>query len=271
MTADDSNGKEPSPEDRVSEGRATLELIHDAVRSDGERELARRNSALFWSGAAAGMAMSFSLICEGLLRQALPDQVWRPTVTQFGYSFGFLIVILGRQQLFTENTITVVLPVLHRKSLSSFGHLLRVWGIVLLSNLLGGAIVALAIAKTNAFAPEALRAFEEIGLEAIEPAFGTLLIRGIFAGWLIALLVWILPATASARFWAIIVFAYVIGLGHFSHVIAGSIEVFFLAANGSATWGGVLVGYTLPALIGNVAGGVLLAAVINHAQYSIDE
>lgn len=271
MTENESKEKEPSHERNPSEGRATLESIHMAVRSDGETELARSSYALFWSGIAAGMAMSFSLICEGLLRHSLPDQSWRHVVTQFGYSVGFLIVILGRQQLFTENTITVVLPVLHRKSLSTIGNLVRVWGIVLASNLIGGAIVALAIANTKSFDPEILTAFEEIGAEAIKPDFGTILIRGIFAGWLIALMVWVLPATGSARFWAIIVFAWVIGLGHFTHVIAGSIEVFFLAAKGSASWIDMLVGYSLPALLGNILGGVLLTAGINHAQFSIDE
>lgn len=253
------------------DSRATLETIHDTVRSDGENELQRSNAALAYSGIAAGMAMTFSLITEGLLHHYLPDQPWRPAVSNVGYSVGFLIVILGRQQLFTENTLTVVIPFLHDRTLQTFGHIVRVWSIVLLSNLIGGAGVAMVLANTQSFDPEIREAFCEIGRSAIDPGFSTILLRGVYAGWLIALLVWILPATGSAKLWAIVIFAYVIGLAHFSHVIAGSIEVFYLAAEGSESWLGVLFDYSLPALIGNVLGGVLLTALINHAQVVADK
>src|SRR6056297_3513825 len=232
--------------------RATLEKIHDTVRSDGENELQRSNAALAYSGFAAGMAMAFSLMTEGLLRHYLPDQPWRPAVSNFGYSVGFLIVILGRQQLFTENTLTVVLPFLHDRTLKAFGHVARIWSIVLISNLIGGAVVATVLANTNSFDPEVRQAFHEIGRSAMEPTFSTILLRGVYAGWLIALLVWILPATGSAKLWAIIIFAYLIGLAHFTHVIAGSIEVFYFAAAGSESWLRALLHYSLPALIGNV-------------------
>ena len=75
-------------------------VVHEAIRGEGEQELQRPVSALFWSGLAAGLSMGFSLIAEGLLRSRLPDAPWRPIVTKLGYSFGFLLVILGRQQLF---------------------------------------------------------------------------------------------------------------------------------------------------------------------------
>lgn len=187
------------------DGRATLKTIHTTVRHDGETELRRSSSALAWSGLAAGMAMSFSLMSEGLLRHYLPDETWRPLLTNFGYSLGFLIVILGRQQLFTENTITVVIPLLHERTLATFGNVIRVWTIILLSNLVGGDIVALVLVHTPSFSPEIRNAFHEIGQAAMEPTFGTALLRGVYAGWLIALLVWILPAAGSARFWAIVI------------------------------------------------------------------
>src|SRR3954454_8465175 len=83
-------------------------IVYKAILKEGEDELTRPSSALFWSGLAAGLSMGFSLVAEGLLRHRLPDAPWRPLVTKFGYSAGFLIVILGRQQLFTENTLTPV-------------------------------------------------------------------------------------------------------------------------------------------------------------------
>ena len=85
-------------------------VVYKAILKEGEEELARPSSALFWSGLAAGLSMGFSMIAEGLLTNYLPDAHWRPLVAKFGYSVGFLIVILGRQQLFTENTLTPILP-----------------------------------------------------------------------------------------------------------------------------------------------------------------
>lgn len=97
--------------------RATAAVIHDTILSEGKEELERPVSSLFWSGLAAGLAMGFSLAVESLLRSGLPDTAWRPLVANLGYTVGFLIVVLGRQQLFTETTLTVVLPVLHRKGI----------------------------------------------------------------------------------------------------------------------------------------------------------
>src|SRR5579884_3436773 len=89
-------------------------VVYKAVCKEGADELERPSSALFWSGLAAGLSMGFSLVTEGLLSAYLPDSHWRPLVAKFGYSLGFLIVILGRQQLFTENTLTVILPLLSK-------------------------------------------------------------------------------------------------------------------------------------------------------------
>src|SRR3954453_15635744 len=100
---DQSEAAEEEAHERASPGG---EVVYKAIMREGEDELDRPSSALFWSGLAAGLSMGFSLIAEGLLRAHLPDAPWRPTVAKFGYSLGFLIVVLGRQQLFTENTLT---------------------------------------------------------------------------------------------------------------------------------------------------------------------
>ena len=241
-------------------------IVYKAILKEGEEELDRSSSALFWSGLAAGLSMGFSMIAEGLLHHYLPDAEWRPLVAKLGYSAGFLIVILGRQQLFTENTLTPVLPFLQRKAKATAGNVLRLWTIVLLANLIGAFILAWVVALSNAFDPEIRTAFAEIGHKALEPGFWTILLRGIFAGWLIALMVWLLPFAETARVWVIILITYLVGLGHFSHIIAGAVETFTVAAMGEASWPAVFGGYIVPTLIGNVIGGVTLVAVLNHAQ-----
>ncbi|HTL30114.1 MAG TPA: formate/nitrite transporter family protein, partial [Tepidisphaeraceae bacterium] len=229
-------------------------------------ELKRPSSALFWSGLAAGMSMSFSMISEGLLRSHLPDTGWRPAVAKLGYSVGFLIVVLGRQQLFTENTLTPILPLLKRKDAATLVNVLRLWVVVLLANMVGALVVAFIIAKTSAFEPFVKQTFYALGSDALRPAFATHIIRGVFAGWLVALMVWLLPFAESARVWVIILITYIVGLGAFSHIIAGAVEVFTLAAGTETGWGQVIGRYLVPTLIGNIVGGITLVAAINHAQ-----
>jgi formate/nitrite transporter FocA (FNT family) len=92
------------------------------------------------------------------------------------------------------------------------------------------------------------------------------LLRGIFAGWLTALMVWLLPFAESGRIWVILFVTYLVGIGELSDVIAGGVEVFTLAAAGGHSWLNVVGQYVVPTLIGNILGGVTLVAILNHAQ-----
>jgi formate-nitrite transporter family protein len=241
-------------------------VVHEAVRRDGDTELERSASALATSGLGAGLSMGFSFIAEGVLRSHLPDAPWRPLVAKLGYSVGFLIVIIGRQQLFTENTLTAVLPVLARRNWRSLLRMLRLWAIVLVANLLGAHIVAWVLGNTSAFTPAMQNVFAQIGKETFAVTTGQAILRGIFAGWLIATLVWMRAAIDSGHIPLIVIMTYFVALGGFTHIIAGSIEVLFLVMTGVLPWSSWFVHYMLPVLLGNTIGGVSLVAVFNHAQ-----
>jgi formate/nitrite transporter FocA (FNT family) len=241
-------------------------IVYEAIRKEGRHELERKVSSLAWSGLAAGMSMGFSFLSQALLRNYLPDAAWTPLVINLGYAVGFLIVILGRQQLFTENTLTVILPLLVKKTKHDLFKVARLWTIVLLANLAGAFLFALTAAKTGAFEPQLHTSLDAIATESTTQTFGINLLRGIFAGWLIALMVWLLPAAETARIWVIVIVTYVVGLGHFPHIIAGAVEAFYAGLNGLRTWPELLVGYGLATLIGNTIGGVTLVALLAHAQ-----
>jgi len=251
-------------EERSSPGGHILYL---AVQSEGEHELARSNSALAWSGLAAGLSMGFSLISQGLLRAHLPDAPWRPLITNFGYRLGFLIVILGRQQLFTENTLTVILPLLRKRSLSTLASVARLWSIVLVSNLAGAFIFAAGLANFNVVSPDVHSAIADIAGDASSVPAATVLLRGIYAGWLIALMVWLLPFAESGRVWVIIIITYIVGLAQFPHIIAGSVDALFIVCAGGASITSYLFDYMLPSLAGNILGGISLVAVFAHVQF----
>jgi formate/nitrite transporter FocA (FNT family) len=271
-TEGDINAEQDKPELTAAEEEEVKEraipraaVVYETVREEGEFEMSRSVSALAWSGLAAGLSMGFSLVAEGLLRNHLPDTEWRTLIYKFGYSAGFLIVILGRQQLFTENTLTVILPLLLRRDAKTLKCVLRLWTTVFLANIVGAFIFAWVVSSTTVFSPEIKQTFMEIGREASEGAVFTIFLRAIFAGWLIALMVWLLPAAESARVWIIIIMTYLVALGGYSHIIAGSVEVFYAAFTGAIEWSRYLE-WVFPTLFGNIIGGVSLVAVLAHAQ-----
>ena len=263
----DESKKQQREEEEVEDRSAPKgSVVYKAIRKEGEDELKRSTQALAWSGLAAGLSMGFSFVGQALLHAHVPSAPWKPLVVSLGYSLGFLIVVLGRQQLFTENTLTVILPLLTNRDSSTLMNVLRLWTTVLFANLAGALIFALVIAKTESFEPAVYESLTVLGKEAIGGTFLVKLLRGIYAGWLIALMVWLMPFAETGRIWVIIILTYFVGLGHMTHVIAGAAEAFFVATVRSASWAEAVGGYVLPALIGNIIGGVSLVAALNHAQ-----
>lgn len=241
-------------------------VIYETVRRTGEEEMARPLVSLWWSGLAAGLSISFSLFAEAVLLVSLPAAAWRDLVVALGYPVGFLIVILGRQQLFTENTITVILPVIAKFSARSLGGAARLWGIVLLANLCGTLVAALFCTYTPVITPEVREAMLEVSRHAVmHPVFETLL-RGITAGFLMAALVWLMPAAGESQFGIVFVITYLIGVSGTAHIVAGSAEAFMLALHGEMPPASLSLGFGLPALAGNIIGGTALFAMISYAQ-----
>lgn len=242
----------------------TAKVVHEAIRLEGTEELERPSSSIGWSGFAAGLTMGCSMLAQGILQSRLPDTPGRELVAAFGYTTGFVFVTMGRQQLFTETTLTVMLPVLHKTH--AMTDVLRYWGIVFAANIVATLLFAAAATIPGLFQPGTLGAFTELGVKAAEPGFLGVLIKGVFAGWLIALMVWLMPAAASARIFVIVAVTWLIGAAHFSHVIAGSVETGFAAIQGAIGWQDYLVSFLVPALVGNSIGGVVFVALLNHAQ-----
>lgn len=256
-------------EEREVNKRVSLraEVVFETVRRTGENELSRPALSLAFSGLAAGLSMGFSLVGTGLIESALPDSPWRTLIANFGYTFGFVIVILGAQQLFTENTLTAILPVLDDKDkVKKFWEMLRLWSIVLACNLLGAGLFAMAAAHTSTFSPGVNAAFLHIGQEALRPSFVEMLFRAILAGWLIALCVWLLPSADAQRFWIIIFITWLVGAASLSHIIAGAVETLYVVSRGFYPLGEWFIHFLIPVFIGNCIGGVGFVALLNYGQ-----
>jgi formate/nitrite transporter FocA (FNT family) len=257
-------------EEVQSQSRPSAALIHETIRAEGEAELHRRWWAIMLSGLAAGLSMGLSLIVQGQFHALFVDESSRRLIGPIGYTLGFLVVVLGRQQLFTENTLTPILPLLHHRDVATLARVLKLWVLVLTSNIAGTWAIGCFLARTHVFEADVMNAFSKISHRTIEGSFSTMLLKGILAGWLIALMMWLLPAARGSRPHIIIAMTYVVALGGFSHIIAGSVECAFLVSSGQASVYEYLVVFFLPTLLGNIVGGTALVALLNYGQVAAE-
>ena len=246
-------------------------VVYEAIRREAESELTRPLPGLAFSGLAAGLSMGFSFIAQALLYSYTPESAWRPIIASFGYSIGFLFVILGRQQLFTENTLTPVLEVLRVRQLSTVLRTMNLWVMVLIANMVGTAIFAFMMSHFDVLDPKINGALASIAAKEYENGFATMFVRAIFAGWLVALMLWLMPFAETARVGVIILVSYLIGLAHFPHIIAGSVAALYGVFSGVNGIGEFLGVFFLPTLLGNILGGVMLVAVVNYAQVAYSD
>jgi formate/nitrite transporter FocA (FNT family) len=255
----------------VEERKAgSSKIVHEVVRLQGEEELARPALALTLSGVAAGLAIALSLMSELFLRSHLPDTDWAPLVYFLGYPVGYLIVIMGRLQLFTESTVTAVLPLATAPTLNNLRRLSRLWLCVLLGNLVGVTLVSALMAGEIIITHEQrLIALDILG-KLEQQHWTRTLTLGIPAGFIMASIAWVLPNSRGSEFWVIFVLTYAIALGGFAHVVTGSSQATFLWLSGSLGAAEAWLEFTLPALAGNIIGGTGLFAVLAHGQMRSD-
>ena len=248
--------------------RLSAKQIHDNVLGSAEKELHRKTGPLLYSALAAGLTIGFTFLASAFLRMQGHEESTKHLLATAGYPLGFIFVVLARNELFTENTLEPVIPFLHRRDRRTFGSMMRLWGLLILGNLIGALAFAMILAHTNAV-PERMRHdMLEIARRATELGFGLTFYRAIFAGWLLATLTWMLAATNEriTQVLLIILATAPIAAFEFSHSIAGSVEAFYRAGVGDASWVDMIVNFTIPALLGNAIGGVTVVTLLNFGQ-----
>ncbi|MBC3231659.1 formate/nitrite transporter family protein [Serratia fonticola] len=262
-------------------GKSTIEVdeqklpsraaaVHEQIRMEGEKELERDWLALLLSALAAGLSMGASLAAKGIFHARLPDDPSRFFIENIGYTFGFIIVIMARQQLFTENTVTAVLPIMHKPTPKNFVILFRLWGIVLLGNLLGTGLAALAFIYMPIFDENTRAAFTSLSQEIMHNTPGEMFANGILAGWIIATMVWMFPSARAAKIWVIVLMTYLVAICDLTHIVVGSVEILYLVFSGALPWQEFFYPFAIPTLAGNIIGGSFIFALISHAQIRND-
>jgi formate/nitrite transporter FocA (FNT family) len=241
-------------------------VIYEVVRRLGEEEMERPLTSLWWSGVAAGLSISFSLLSQAILQTHLPESPWQPLVVSFGYCIGFIMAVLSRQQLFTESTITAVLPVAAELTGHNVGRMARLWAIVLAANLAGTLFAALFCTFTPVIPNEIYEGMLAISRDLLAFGWWDMVFRAIAAGFLMAAMVWLMPGAEGAQFHVITLMTWLIAVGGFTHIVAGSMESYLLVLSGDWAWWRMLTDFMVPVLIGNMIGGTALFALIAYAQ-----
>jgi formate/nitrite transporter FocA (FNT family) len=249
--------------------RFSAEEIHENVLEAAQEELERPASELVWSSLASGLLLGFSFLMVAFLTSFTPP-AYHELMTALGYPLGFIFVVHARHQLFTENTLEPVIPLLEKRNRETLVQLLRLWVIVLPVNLIGALIFAEVLAHTQVVEPKLVTHLLDAARTSTESTAQLVFYKAIWAGWLIALMAWLIAATRDTMAQIILIFlttAPIAAFG-FKHSIAGAIEAFYRAAMGDAPWTQMIFTFEIPAILGNIVGGVVLVALVNHGQVS---
>jgi len=246
--------------------RPRAPVVYEIIRREGQSELTRPLASLWWSGVAAGISIGFSFVAQAALAAHLPASEMKRAIAALGYPAGFLIVILGRQQLFTENVLTAVLPVMTHWKLSWLLRMLRLWLAVLAANIAGCFVFGCAFAFLPIGSGNFTSALAMLVQELMQNTPFEMFSKAIGAGWLIAALVWIIASTDGLEFFIIGFLTYLIALFGFTHIVAGTAEVLYGVLAGLTPFSDAALKFFLPTLAGNVFGGTVLFSVLSYAQ-----
>ncbi|MGC2620938.1 MAG: formate/nitrite transporter family protein [Acidobacteriaceae bacterium] len=245
--------------------RPTANQIYEQVARNARQELRRPMRALAISGIVGGLTMGLTGLSVSVISAQLGSSPWAQLVALLFYPVGFMAVILGRAQLFTENTLyPVALILVERRHV---WETVRLWAMVLPANIAGAFLFALLAARTKALQPATLHALVEMGATAATPGARHIFWSGVVGGWIIAMVAWLVSGSHSitgsvAVIW---VLTFIVGLGHFAHCVATSGEIMAAVLSHGTTWGAYFR-WLLPATAGNIAGGVILVTLLEYGQ-----
>jgi len=256
----------PKPKMVVADSqRLSAQEILKGVSKNAREELDRPTAALFISGLAGGMSMGLTGLGLAVAHTYLGFGGSSEVLANLFYPLGFIAVVIGRAQLFTENTLYPVVIVLDERK--EVLNTLRLWGTVLTANLLGALGFAALSVLSGALPPASVKALVTVGLQSSQGAFAHFFWAGVIGGWLIALVAWMVTAShyTIGQIAVVYLLTYLVGLGHFAHCVATSGEILSAVLAGATSLGSY-VHWLVPAVLGNIVGGVTLVSLLNYGQ-----
>jgi formate/nitrite transporter FocA (FNT family) len=266
--------KQSRPEPQASAGssqaqteldRPTADEIYEQVSRNARHELDRSAVGLTISGLAGGITMGLTALSTSIVIAQLGPTPAARFIADLLYPIGFIAVILGRAQLFTENTLYPVALMLAERRHG--WRTLRLWAIVLPSNVVGAFLFALLAVRTGALRPEFVTAMTHVGVEAAGVTASHVFWSGVIGGWIIALVAWLVSGSHSITGSVMLIWllTFVVGLGGFAHCIATSGEILAAILDHQLAMSRYFA-WLAPATLGNICGGVLLVTLLEYGQ-----
>jgi formate/nitrite transporter FocA (FNT family) len=262
--------KMPDKQDPTEVKQTSYTEILEAEITQGLRELQRKSSGLALSGLSAGLDIGFSLLMMAVMLTAVGDQlpsgIVRMLVANM-YAVGFIFVVLGRSELFTEHTSLAIFPLLSGQA--SLGSVSRLWGVVYVANIIGASTFALI---TVVVGPRlgVIRhgVFAEIAETLTEHSWWIIFMSALLAGWMMGLLSWLLNAARDTISQVVIVWiiASAIGFTQLHHSIVGTAEVLAGVFASNRVTAGDFGHFLLWTTLGNAVGGVIFVAILKYSH-----
>jgi formate/nitrite transporter FocA (FNT family) len=255
----------PTEAPQLNLDRPTADEIYEQVSRNARHELDRPAIALAISGLAGGITMGLTALSVSVISASLPPSAMSSFIALLAYPIGFIAVIVGRAQLFTENTLyPVALMFAERRH---FLTTLRLWSIVLPSNLVGAFLFAVLAVRTGALRPEYVAAMARLGQQAADVSGGHVFWSAVIGGWIIALVAWLVSGSHSITGSVMLIWllTFLVGVGHFAHCIASSGEILAAVLQHEVTVS-QYIAWLLPAVLGNITGGVLIVTLLEYGQ-----
>ena len=244
-------------------------ILEQHVRQ-AQEELERPAVALLLSGLSAGLDLGFGpflmAVMPTLTARELPHSVTQ-ILTALAYAVGFIFVVMCRSELFTEQTTSAVLPVLSRRA--GVRQLLRLWALVLSSNLVGAALIAAIISQVGPrMGVIEISALQQAAAKLLDHEWWIMLLSAIAAGWLMGLLAWLVIASRDtvSQIIAVTLTTFVIGIAGFHHSIAGTIEVLMAVFANAGPTPGDFGPFLVWSVLGNAVGGAIFVAVLKFGH-----
>lgn len=240
--------------------------IYERVCEDTAEELGRPEGSLFFSGLFAGLAIGLAPLAVALVTASLGEEAKSTAfIASLFYPIGYVAVIVGRSQFFTENTLYPVMLTMRRSEYIS--RTTRLWLIVLTMNLVGAFVFAGLSIWTDALAEPVKGQLVANGVEYTQGSFIDSFWSAVVTGFLLALVAWLVEGsdTVTGRVAVIWGLAFIVSIGSFDHCIATTVTAFAALLEGDLALGEML-GWFAPVLLGNIVGGVAIVAAINYGQ-----
>lgn len=251
--------------------RLTAAEIYERVEENAQDEIARRSTALAFSGLGAGIAMGLSGLGVAGALGVLGTGEWERFVASMLYPIGFIAVIVGRAQLFTENTLYPVVLVFERRDRATLVGTARLWSVVFATNVLGTLVFAVLAIEGGGLDPKVAHHLVRLGEDAANHDWSHVFVSGVFGGWLVALVAWLVSASQRTIGQIVLIWmlTFMLGVAHFAHCIASSGEILSSVVHGT-TRPGAYLAWLAAATLGNIVGGIVIVALLNYGQVKPD-